>query len=200
MADNVELYEQDPHLLLPLLEKHLPLSLPVYGTIVANIPPACGVNIGWSTPPIPPVHPLKAYATFPEAPSGETERSSWVIIIPMPLPQSDQIRLFSSAETAQPQPLPSSAGYAAALTQINAALKSYIDIYPAVNVVGALNSLWVPGVESVLGGEPRGRCNVFLPEDTTSQAEEGIEGYEVDVGREREAEMVWTALVMDETE
>jgi hypothetical protein len=179
------LHKHDPLSLVTLLEGHLPYSLPVYGTILANIP-----EPGISPDEYGNTHPLSAWATFPP---GSPSLEPWVIIAPLGTPLEDQIRLYCSAETSCPDT--SASDYPSGLDTVKRALRSYGELSPGFKMVGALNALWVPEVERFLHGQPRGRCNVFLPPLTglgDSQAPEAleVEGYTVDHGREAEVEVV----------
>ncbi|RSH83945.1 hypothetical protein EHS25_005189 [Saitozyma podzolica] len=178
------LHKHDALSLVTLLEGHLPYSLPVYGTILANIP-----EPGISPDEYGNTHPLSAWATFPP---GSPSLEPWVIIVPLGTPLEDQIRLYCSAETSCPDT--SASDYPSGLDTVKRALRSYGELSPGFKMVGALNALWVPEVERFLHGQPRGRCNVFLPPLTglgDSQAPEAleVEGYTVDHGREAEVEV-----------
>jgi hypothetical protein len=178
------LHKHDPLSLVALLETHLPYSLPVYGTILANLP-----EPGISPEGDGKTHPLTAWATFPP---GDHHSEPWVIIVPLGAPLEDQIRLYCSAETACPDT--SSSDCSSGLDAVKSALRAYGELSPGFKMVGALNALWVPEVERFLHGQPRGRCYVFLPPSTGlggSQAlEVEVEGYTVDHGRESEVEVV----------
>ena len=127
MADGAELYAHDPVTLVPLLEAHLPYSLPIYGALKTN---------NWArmedTTSIPSLPSGKAdisdkqlygsiWATFPPAsiPPMDTTAGAetWAVLLHLPAPQTSQTRLYCSAERALTTTGPSSASATATSVQ-----------------------------------------------------------------------------------
>ena len=100
----VELYPHDPLTLLPLLESHLPYSLPVYGLIKSSFVSSRTVPDNDITPTTtdvssnPPSYISSvAWLTFPPS-SLPIPPEVWTVIIHLPYPMSRQTRLFNSLE------------------------------------------------------------------------------------------------------
>lgn len=200
---SIPLYAHSRNDAISLLVGLVPHSLPVLTTLLSSTPPP-GDTSGAQEREVP-----LPYFTFPpQTPPPEI----WTTIVPLPSPQTDQIRCFNSAEPllTPVSSVSSSSTHATsqngskeieelrdeATAQVVGALLSYEKINSDWSLVGALNTVFEQAVRECLGGSKRGFCSVWLPPSAilpsvstfsaagASTPSEERQGWIVDIGRE----------------
>jgi hypothetical protein len=154
--------------LLPLLRRHLPHTVVVYGTIVAHAP---AVRTAKAVDPecvLPPV-----YASFPPREDGgeitlDYLRSlgigeyDWLLTVALPFP-SEQIRIHHAIVAASQDE--QTAGLDAANTLMLSALSHMADRYPGQLVVGNTHELFEPLVRKFTGSPRRHETYTYVAPD-----------------------------------
>ena len=164
------LYAHEPRSLLPLLRAHLPHTLVIVGTILANrVSNDEKGPVDDDTPLPPPLPPV--YATFPppahggdvtldtlrEAGIGEYE---WLVAVALPLP-SEQIRLHHALVAATPDQQTGPAKAAAERT-IELAIREMARMYPTQLVVGNTHEMFESVTRRVVGGAERTKTYIYV--------------------------------------
>lgn len=213
-AAAVELYRHDPKTLLPLLEKHLPLSLPVYATIKINPwenanTEGTGTLIRSSTSESNDAQDATsivnyAWATFPPSELNDLPEI-WTIIIHLPPPGAHQTRMYCSSETYLHQSClidhPSQLSeddsnyklWSQSQVQVNGAIKLLTESSPGVTKLGAVHTFWTKGVAYTIGVKENVICDAYLAPIGFLDTPEGAikkEGLIIDKGKRSDCEMV----------
>lgn len=196
MATQHKLYAHEPRTLLPLLREHMPHSVVLIGTIVAN--PTCE---GSALPALPPV-----YATFPPLKSGGEITSAslaetgvgkydWLVTVALPAP-SVQFR-FYHALTGAPDSERTPELFDTAATMVKESLREMQDRYSTRFVLGGVHDLFVDVAREVLGGPRRTSTYLYLApnggagptaiDDSNVKWEDELE---LGLGKKEDAELV----------
>lgn len=143
MPDTI-LHPHQPATLLPLLRKHLPASIRVYGVLTSN---------DNNTLPYP------AYTTFtPSQLKLNTIPKIWVIIITLPSPLTDQIRIYCSLDLSCHQDDLGDTGprtRAEGQKLVESSLEAYKAVSKEFRKVGAIDRLWTDGLRRSWGLEKK---------------------------------------------
>lgn len=177
-----KLYPHGPATLLPLVRKHFPGSLRVYGTLTSN-----------------PSLPYPVYTNFPSTSiSTDTIPDIWVVIVTLPVPLNDQTRFYCSLD--QNDDIVSERGEetrVAGMKLVRESLEAYRNIVPTKKI-GAIDCLWTKELREVWNLRPGVTYWYWLAQDgisngTTATSERNIanrEGLIIDVGREIDVDIV----------
>ena len=207
---SVQLYPHDPGTLLPLLRAHLPNSLPVYGCILSNhsSSPTSPSSPRGTLEPLSKLethsHLRHAYATFPPSalpPPSPAHRTPFVVLIHLPPPAAQQIRLFCSAET-RPGVTDAEREDAAAL--VTGAVGAHLagEGGAETRMIGGMAEAWCERVRRTCGTRERDTCDVWLAPDPLEGEGDAApaltvgadDGLAVDVGRRHDIELARPAL------
>jgi hypothetical protein len=198
-----QLYPHAPATLLPLLERHLPYALPVYGPIKTNTCQPVELDPDVSLPQSVgriDQEDLKSvvWATFP-VDKAHDPPEVWAVIVHLPDPQSTQTRFYCSTERTL---LSRSGGkngisakglegrdrldeqdvavWRAGQDLVNGAISTIVRASPWIRKIGALNVLWNAEVLAMLGAPVNEVYDIWLAPDIESDESEGDEGIDKD--------------------
>lgn len=214
------LYAHEPWSLLPLLEQHLPLSLPLYGTIKSgprDTSPEHVTSVAWAT--FPPDQ-LDDIVRGGSSSRHGTSTPVWTIIKHLPEPMTRQTRLFCSAESAltnigrsesEPQPHPATLSrdderyklWLEGQQNVQMVISQLIKKSSEAEMVGGLNTLWTEGARAMLGTKGLGTCDTYLAPKESHVRDESMaadmQGLVLTLGREEDCELVSNVrLILDE--
>lgn len=209
----VKLYPHSAKVLIPLLERHTPRSLPVLATILENISrpsssenqPESDYDLAWTTFP---TSQLQAYETSDGAGNGLRDgKGVWAVVVRMQEEDSIHLRFYCSAEStllvAEEEAVEEttlhddeSQGFVKEVT------KAIVSIWGRKVTLGAISSRWNETMRMEVDARELVECSVFLaPEmdsivgpDAKGQDDdvrrlEGM-GLKLDIAREEDVEMV----------
>jgi hypothetical protein len=209
------LYAHEPWSLLPLLEQHLPLSLPLYGTIKSgprDTSPDHVTSVAWATFPPDQLDDLVTRGSSGE--HGILSTPVWTIIMHLPEPMTRQTRLFCSAESvltnvgsseSEPQPHPATLSrdderyklWLVGQQNVQTVISQLIEKSSEAEMVGGLNTLWTEGARAMLGTKGLGTCDTYLApkESRVGDESEGadMQGLALTLGREEDCILVSNA-------
>ena len=190
-----QLYEHEPESLLPLLQSHLPYSLPVYGSIVSN--PSSSLASGHqreiaSDEGNNQVH--YAITTFPSS-ALPYPPDPYVILNHLPSPMPWQVRLFCSAES---DPNLTGTAKLEATNLVIETVKEHLKSPQETRMIGALSTVWSDQLRKMLGTRNNEICDVWLASEDNEMTVDGArEGLIVDIGRLQDCELVrWDFYVV----
>lgn len=196
---------------IPLLYGHLPKSLPVLSTILANsLDSTRTAQPGNDLESSPPV-----YLTFPVEDLIQPP-DFWVAIIPTWQAREPHARIFvsplpaspaSSSSAPAPSPIVSpdcnarsaEAESRAAESLVHATAVALVDLLGPAVKLGAVPTEWADVVRAVIGGEDNEECSVFLAPSAPTSITSGPHSHPITNSREegdeldrlRELGLVW---------
>lgn len=209
----IKLYPHRAKVLIPLLERHTPRSLPVLATILENLSrpsslgnqPESDYDLAWTTFPTSQLHSIE---TSKGAGNGLRDgKGVWAVVVRMQEEDSIHLRFYCSAEST---PLVSEGEDVEKTVRdedevqrfVKEVTKAIVSIWGKRITLGAISSRWNETMRMEVDARELVECSVFLAPEVLSivgpvakgqdddvRRLEGM-GLKLDIAREKDVEMV----------